>query len=183
MKYLLYAGILGFSFWMISEVIEIVNGYNPTVYYLTSGYHFLAGIGIWGLYKVQPNSKNSLGKIGAVITLIAYLGLTYFPIAVMNSGLNFSEFLEANPLYKIPGGFWFSGMILFGISLIRTKHFPLWTAIVFIIGTIIFTATPMLGWPIILVNCTNIVLSLTVIYMSILGLNKLKTTTNNVYKK
>ena len=85
MKYLLYAGILGFSFWMVSEIIEIVNGYNPTVYYLTSGYHFLAGIGIWGLFKVQPNDKNTLGKIGAVITLVAYLSLTYFPITVMNS--------------------------------------------------------------------------------------------------
>ena len=174
MKYLLHAGILGFSFWMVSEVIEIVTGYNSAVYYLTSGYHFLAGIGIWGLYKVQPNNKNTLGKIGAVITLITYLGLTYFPIAVMNSGFNFSEFLEANPGYKIPGGFWFLGMILFGISLIRTTYFPLWTAIVFIIGTIIFTATPLLGWPTILVNCTNIVFALTVIYMCIFGLNKLK---------
>ena len=173
MKYLLYAGILGFSFWMVSEIIEIVNGYNPTVYYLTSGYHFLAGIGIWGLFKVQPNDKNRLGKIGAVITLIAYLSLTYFPIIVMNSGLNLSEFIDANPIYKIFGGFWFLGMILFGISLTKTKCFPLWTAIVFIIGTIIFTATPLLGWPTVLANCTNIIFSLTVIYMCVFGLNKL----------
>jgi hypothetical protein len=172
MKYLLYAGILGFSFWMISEVMEIVNGYSPTVYYLTSGYHLLAGIGIWGLYKVQVDNKIKLSKIGAVITLIAYISLTFFPIQVLNSGLSFPEFLEANPLYKIPGGFWFLGMILFGISLIRTKYFPLWTAIIFIIGTIIFTATPLLGLPTILVNCTNIVFSLAVIYMCVLGLNQ-----------
>jgi hypothetical protein len=92
MKYLLYAGILGFSFWMISEIIELVHGYNPTVYYLTSGYHFLAGFGIWGLHKAQASTKNPLSKIGAFIALIAYLGLTFFPIQVMHSGMNFSEF-------------------------------------------------------------------------------------------
>jgi hypothetical protein len=172
MKYLLYAGILGFSFWMISEAMEMVHGYNPIVYYLTSGYHFLAGFGIWGLHKVQADNKNRLSKIGAFITLIAYVGLTFFPIQVMNSGLDFPEFLEANPLYKVPGGFWFLGMILFGISLIRTKYFPLWSALVFIIGTIMFTATPLLGWPTVLVNCTNMVLSLTAIYLCISGLNK-----------
>lgn len=174
MKYLLYAGILGFSFWMISEVIEIANGYNSTVYYLTSGYHLFGGFGIWGLYKVQKDNTNILGKIGAAVSLFAYLSLTFFPIQVMNSGLSILDFLNANPLYKIPGGFWFLGMILFGISLIKTKYFPFWTAVVFIIGTLMFTATPMLGWPTILVNCTNSVFSLTVIYMIVLGLYKLK---------
>lgn len=173
MKYLLYAGIFGFTFWMISEVMEIVNGYNPTVYYLTSVYHFLAGFGIWGLHKAQADSKNKLSTTGALITLIAYLGLTFFPIQVMNSGLDFPGFLAAHPLYKIPGAFWFLGMILFAISLLRAKYFPLWTAIVFILGTIMFTATPLLGWPTILVNCTNIAFSLTVIYLCIFSLNNL----------
>jgi hypothetical protein len=174
MKYLLYAGILGFSFWMISEIIEVIDGYIPTVYYLTSGYHLLAGIGIWGLHKAQAHNENTLSKIGAALALIAYMGLTFFPIQVMNSGMNFSDFLEANPLYKIPGVFWFLGMILLGISLLKTKYFPSWTSIAFILGTIIFTATPLLGWPTILANCTNIAFSLTVIYMCIYGLNKLK---------
>lgn len=89
-------------------------------------------------------------------------------------GLSFPEFIAANPLYKIPGGFWFLGMILFGISLFMTKYFPSWTAVVFIIGTVMFTATPLLGWPTILVNCTNIVLSLTVIYMCVFGLNNIR---------
>lgn len=172
MKYLLYAGILGFSFWMISEIIEMVDGYNPTVYYLTSGYHFLAGMGIWGLHKTQSNHKNTWSKMGAAMALMAYLGLTFFPIQVMNSGMNFSGFLEAHPLYKIPGGFWFLGMLIFGVSVLKTRYFPTWTPIVFILGTIIFTATPLLGWPTIWVNCTNIAFSLTVIYMCMFGLNK-----------
>ena len=62
MKYLLYAGIFGFTFWMISEVMEIVNGYNPTVYYLTSVYHFLAGFGIWGLHNAQAEISLFDGK-------------------------------------------------------------------------------------------------------------------------
>jgi hypothetical protein len=82
--------------------------------------------------------------------------------------------LDAYPFYKIPRGFWFLGMILFGISVVKTQYFPSWTALVFILGTIMFTAKPLLGWPTILVICTNTVFSLTVIYMCVFGLNKLR---------
>lgn len=173
MKYLLFAGILGFSCWMISEFIEIFSGYNATVYYLTAAYHFFAAFGIWGLYRVQKQEGNSLGKIGAVISAVAYLGLVYFPIAVMHSGLHFPAFLEANPAYKFLGGFWFLGMMMFGISLLRTKYFAVWTAVVFIVGTLLFTATPLLGLPTMLVNFTNIVFAMTVIYLCVFGLNQL----------
>ncbi|GMQ24646.1 hypothetical protein Aoki45_13280 [Algoriphagus sp. oki45] len=172
MKYFLYAGILGFSFWLVSEVMEMIEGYTPTVYYLTAGYHFLAGIGIWGLHKAQSPGKNPLSQLGALLALIAYLGLTFFPIQVMNSGMSIPEFLEAKPLYKVPGAVWFVGMILFGISVRNTRFFPSWTPLVFISGTLLFTAGPLLGLPTLLVNCTNSLFAITVIYMCLFGLKQ-----------
>jgi len=176
MKYLLYAGILGFSFWIASELIEIyLGGYNASVYYLTAAYHVFAGFGIWGLHKAQSRKdKNTLSMIGAAVTLIAYIGFIYFPIAMMHSGLSLSAFLDANPIYKIPGGFWFLGMILFGVSILKTKHFPAWAGIVFLLGTLMFTATPLLGWPAIFVNITNIIFALSVIYMCFISLRALE---------
>jgi hypothetical protein len=176
MKYFLLAGVLGFGFWIASELIEIyLGGYNASVYYLTALYHVFAGFGIWGLHKAQSGEdKNTLSMIGAAVTLIAYIGFIYFPIAMMQSGLGLSAFLDANPIYKIPGGFWFLGMILFGVSILKTKHFPAWTGIVFLLGTLMFTATPLLGWPAILANATNIIFALNVIYMCFISLQTLE---------
>jgi hypothetical protein len=171
MKYLIYSAILGFGLWMGSEIIEIIQGgYSPEVYYLTAGYHFFAGLGVWGLYKKQTRGKNTFNTISALIASVSYLVLTFFPIQVMNSGLSMSAFLEQNPLYKLGGGVWFIGMLLFGISVVKTSHFPKWSGIMILLGTVIFTATNMFGWPSIVVNVSNIVFSISVIYISIKSL-------------
>ena len=175
MKYFLLAGILGFVFWTLSELIEIyLRGYNPAVYYLTTLYHVFAGFGIWGLHKAQSNDQKNLpSMMGAGTAFIAYVSIIYFPIAVMHSGLSISAFIKANPIYRILGGFWFLGMILFGVSLLKTMHFPVWNGVVFLLGSIMFTATPLLGWPVILVNITNIVFAATVIFMCFISLRTL----------
>jgi hypothetical protein len=171
MKYLIYSAILGFGLWMGSEILEIIQGgYSPVVYYLTSGYHFFAGFGIWGLYKKQTQVKNTFNTVSALIASIAYLALTFFPIQVMNSGLTMAGFLELHPMYKLAGGIWFLGMLLFGISVLRTAYFPRWSGIIVLAGTVIFTAVPILGWPMIVVNVSNIVFSFSVIYISIRSL-------------
>ena len=65
MKYLLHAAILGFSFWIGSELLEIIQGgYSPTVYYLTAVYHLLA---------LLININNIV--ISTVIIYMAVLGL------------------------------------------------------------------------------------------------------------
>jgi len=171
MKLLLYAAILGFSCWITSEVFEIIQGgYSPVVYYLTSAYHFFAGIGIWGLYKRQNINRNTFNTVSAAIASIAYISFTLFPIQVMNSGLPILEFLNINPLYKVISFIWFIGMVLFSISVIRTSFFPKWTGNVMLVGTIIFTAIPILGWPVLLVNINNIIFAATVIYISVTNL-------------
>lgn len=171
MKYLLYTAMLGFACWMVSEVLEIVqNGYSPAVYYLTTAYHFLAGLGVWGLYKAQTQGKNVFNLVSAAMASLAYLALTLFPIQVMRSGLTMADFVEANPVYKLGAFVWLIGMLLFSASLIRTGFFPKWAGVIVMIGTVIFAATPLLGWPQLLVNVTNLIFAAAVIYISVIGL-------------
>ena len=167
MRLLILAGIVGFSCWIASEVIELsIGGYSPPVYYLTAGYHLFAGFGIWGLHTVQTKAgKSLLSLYGAAATFLTYIAISYFPIQVMNSGLSITEFIDQNPLYKGLGGLWFLGMMAFGVSVLQVKHFPAWTAIVILIGTLVFTATPLLGWPASLANVSNMLFAATVIFM------------------
>jgi hypothetical protein len=172
MNYLLYAAMLGFACWMLSEVLEIVqNGYSPAVYYLTSAYHFLAGLGVWGLFKAQTPDKNVFNRVSTAMASVAYLGLTLFPIQVMRSGLSMTDFVEGNPVFKLGALLWLTGMLLFSVSVIRTGYFPRWAGVIMMIGTVSFAATPMLGWPQLLVNVTNIIFAATVIYISFIGLS------------
>lgn len=167
MKLLQWTAILGFGCWGISEVLEIIQGgHTPFVYYLTATYHLLAAIGIWGLYRKQTAGKDTFNTISVVVPSIAYLALVFFPIQLMNSGLAMRDFLDNHPFYKIVGFVWFIGMVLFSISIIRTNYFPKWSGIVILLGTIAFTAIPLIGWPSVVVNITNILFAATVIYIS-----------------
>ena len=171
MKYLIYLLIGGFTLWAGSEILELIQGgYSPAVYYMTAAYHLLAGFGIWGLHLLQAGKKNSLSTVGTLLISITYFALAYFPIQVMHSGLSVSAFIAANPIYKIPGLISLVGFILFGLSMIRTKYFPRWTGVIFIVGTIIYAVAMTMKFQLI-VNVNNIVLSTTIIYMGIFGLS------------
>lgn len=168
-KFLLFAAILGYLCWMVSEVVEIVQGgFNPTVAYLTAAFHLFSGIGIWGLHLVQNRSKNTLSIIGTVMVSVSYLILVYLPIQVVHSGLTGTEFVEANPMYKIPAFINVLGLVLFGAAVIRAKFFPAWTGAVIILGSIIFIVAMTNGFQIV-ANINNIALSATIIYMCMLG--------------
>ena len=167
MKYLIYSAILGFGFWMGSEILEIIQGgYSPAVYYMTAIYHFFAGFGIWGLYKKQTPTQNTFNKVSAAIASISYIALTFFPIEVMNSGLSMAAFMQMNPGYKLLGGIWFVGMFLFGVSVIKTGYFPKWSGLVMLLGILIFATGNQFGFPMRMINVSNIAFSLTVIYIS-----------------
>lgn len=171
MKFFLFAVILGFGCWIVSEVFEIVQGgYSPEVYYLTAAYHVLAGIGVWGIYKVQTPRKNLINLTATAIASIGYLFFAIFPLQVMRSGLSMAEFVAANPIYKLAGLVWFAGMMLFSISVIRTGYFPRWAGVIMVFGTVVFTATPIFGWPMLIVNFTNIIFAGTVMRLGFLGL-------------
>lgn len=172
MKWLLYIASLGFFCWFISEVLELTSINTPVVYYLTSVYHLFAGIGIWGLHKVQNKPHFKIGLIGTALSSATYIGLIYFPIEVMYSGLEFSEFIDLHPVYKIPGIIWFVGMLLFGISILRGQFYPTWSGVVFILGTILFTITPLLGLFQDMGHVSNMIFAFTVIYMCVYALRK-----------
>lgn len=174
MKYLLYTAILAFTLWLGSELIEIIqDGYTSTVFYMTSAYHILAGFGIWGIHQLQSKKKNFLSSTGVLLISSTYFALAYFPIQVMNSGLSVSEFIGINPIYKIPGLINLVGFIVFGTAVIRTKYFPAWTGIFIILGTLIYAIAIALKFPIV-VNINNMILSITIIYMCIFGLRKIR---------
>lgn len=170
MKTLLYTLITGFILWIGSEILEIIEGgYTPAVYYMTAGYHVLSGFGIWSLHLLQTPKKNQLSFISAGLISATYFALSYFPIQVLNSGMSVNEFLAHAPLYKFAGGLSLLGFILFGISVIRTKYFPIWTGIVLIAGTLVY-AIAMINQFSLVVNLNNILLSVTVLYMCSSGL-------------
>lgn len=170
MKYLVYLLIVGFVFWIGSEVLEIIqSGYSPAVYYMTAVYHILAGIGIWSLHLLQAPKKNTLSLVGALMISASYFALAYFPIQVMHSGLSVSAFISATPIYKIPGLISLVGFILFGMSIIRTKYYPTWTGLIIIAGTIVYAVAIAMKLQL-MVNINNIILSIAIIYMGIFGL-------------
>jgi hypothetical protein len=173
-KYLLFAAVVGYLSWMVSEVVEIVHGGpNATGYYLTAVFHLFSGIGIWGLHLVQNRSKNTLSAVGTVMVSLSYLSIVYLPIQVMNSGLSGADFVDANPMYMIPAFVNVIGLIVFGSAVIRTKFFPAWTGAIVIFGSIIFIVAMTNGFQLV-ANVNNITLSATVMYMCMLGYRQLK---------
>lgn len=178
MKSLLYAAILGFTLWIISEVIELRGGYTSAAYYLTAAFHILGGFGIWGVHLLQSRKTNTLSLVGTLIISLTYFSIVYFPIQVMNSGLSVAEFIQQNQVYKIPGFTFLVGHIIFGIAVIKTKYFASWTGFALIVTaaivTGIYTYEVFTGSvPVTLhtiVNIDNIALAATVIYMCVFGL-------------
>lgn len=172
-KYLLFAAVLGYLCWMVSEVIEIMHGgFNSTVYYLTASFHLFAGIGIWGLHFVQNRSNNTLSATGTAMISLSYLALVYLPIQVLHSGLSGAAFVEENPLYMIPALINVLGMILFGFAVIKAKFFPTWTGVIIMLGSIIFIVAMTNEFQIV-ANINNITLSMTLIYICFLGYGQL----------
>jgi hypothetical protein len=98
MKYLLYAAILGFTLWIISEIMELTEGYVSAGYYLTAIFHVIAGFTIWGLHLLQSKRKNTLSLIGVALISVAYFSIAYLPIQVMHSGLSVSGYVVETPI-------------------------------------------------------------------------------------
>ncbi|MCB0555834.1 MAG: hypothetical protein KDD02_19965 [Phaeodactylibacter sp.] len=170
MKYLLYLLISGFALWIGSEILEIIQGgYSPAVYYMTAAYHILAGFGIWSLHLLQAGKKNNVSLTATILISLTYFALAYFPIQVMQSGLSVSAFIAANPIYKIPGLISLAGFVLFGLAIIKTRYFPAWTGVAIILCTIIY-GIAMAKQLQLVVNINNIILSIVIIYIGVLGI-------------
>lgn len=172
MKALLYAAILGFACWMVSDIIELVQaGRGPAVYYLTAAYHVFAGLGVWGLYKAQTPDKNVFNLASTALASVTYLAFTLFPLQILWSGLSMAEYVQVHPLYKLLGFVWLIGVLLFSVSVLRSGYFPKWAGLAMVVGFVTFTVGGQLAaFPMILLNINTIVLSAVVIYLSTLAL-------------
>lgn len=127
-----------------------------------------------GTYSGYPEvGLNQWELLGTVMISLSYLALVYLPIQVMQSGLSGTAFVEVNPMYMIPGFINVVGLILFGIAVISAKFFPAWTGAIIMSGSIIFIVAMTNGFQVV-ANINNITLSMTLIYMCVLGYMQLQ---------
>lgn len=105
--------------------------------------HLLAVFAFIGLYEVQSKQKNLMSVLGmlfGIIGTIIVCAVVYVEIAGA-SGVDVSKVFNSNVPTIIKSGslIFVIGMILFGISTIRSNILPRWGGILLIIGTIVFS--------------------------------------------
>lgn len=178
MRILNYAAILGAGLWIITEFMEIASptGSTSLSLWLTSLWHPILALGIWGLHRNQSRSSNLLSMIGAVCLIISFLGFAPASIMMANSDITtFPEFLEENPVFRFAGLFSLVGYILFGISLIRTRFYPRWVGFALIAAILLGLAQTFGHLPEIVQHVTFVAISLVFMVMALFGLRHLTT--------
>lgn len=171
MKALLLSALLGFSCWLISDLIELVSGeYGAAVVYLTSLFHLLVGIGIWGLYSAIVSGRQRLLLISTAMVSVGHLGLAALPLQVHWSGQSLMLILGAHPIYIALLVMWSVGMLSFCVSVIQADHQPTWIGWLMLIGySMVIVGRPLnMAKPV--VNLATIVLSVALILLCVLNL-------------
>jgi len=135
--------------WVLSEGLEVLSGgRNSLTLWLTAAFHLLIASGIWGAYAGQSGGRSGLSRLAAGTASLGYLILVYPPVAVSQApSMTIGDFMSANPFFGIAGVLATLGIILFGISVLRYKSYPLWTGVVLIISPVIFAAIMMSEGP------------------------------------
>ena len=166
MKYLLYAVLAGAGCWIVSEIGEITGGgFSAVSLAITLGAFLLLAIGIWGLHRSQPSGKNMLSLSGAVLTSLAFAIFALVSIQLMMSEST-TEDAEA-PLFMVGALAMVVGVILFGISVIKTKYYPAWTGLGLIVLALISLTVGVLSLPVLIQNISNLILACILIYMGV----------------
>lgn len=170
MKIFLWFAIAGFAAWAISDILEaLVGGRTPMVYYLTSAYHALAAIGVWGIHRAQSDNGFNLSTIAAVMQSIGLAVVILLPLELMQSGMEPGEFAIQNPHFLAGGFLNVCGMIALGVAIWRCGVFPRWTAVAIPIGAVLFITLGVANAGLI-ANISNVLLAVTFIYIALLGL-------------
>ncbi len=128
MKCLLYVLMLGTAGWIIFEVLELTGGVPRTVMSVIAAAAFLfVAIGIWGLHLSQAPGKNVLSGIGAISMSLAFalfaIADFWTVVASTPPGIAGKQLIGIGTLVTI------AGVVTFGISIVRTKHYPPWTGV------------------------------------------------------
>ncbi len=128
MKHLLYVLMLGAAGWIIFEVFELTGGVHRTVISaITVAAFLLVAIGIWGLHQSQAPGKNVLSWIGAISISLAFATFAIVDLWPLITSTPLGS--GRVPLIRFGTVLAIVGFISFGISIVRTKYYPQWTAV------------------------------------------------------
>ena len=115
----------------------------------------IALLGWIGLYIVQASRAGGLGTIAFVVIIfgtslaswIFSSGVTYVPVIAAQSPELFRQIFS--PSHTLIGVLsvltWILGIILFGISVIRSNVFPKWTGVLLIVGSLVIPVVYLIG--------------------------------------
>ncbi|MEE4153092.1 MAG: hypothetical protein V2I27_02935 [Erythrobacter sp.] len=170
MKLLLWFAIAGFSAWAVSDILEALSGgRTPTVYYLTSVYHALAAVGVWGIHRAQSETGLNLSTIATVMQSVGLAIVVLLPLQLMRSGMEPSEFAIQNPHFIAGGLLNVLGMVALGAAIWRCGVFPRWTGVAIPIGAVLFITLGVANAGLI-ANIANVLLAAIFVYLAVLGL-------------
>lgn len=172
MKTLLWFAIVGFGIWAVSDILEAIEGARtPAVYYLTSAYHALAAIGVWGIHRVQSKTGLNLSSIATAMQSLGLAIVILLPIQMLQSGMEPAAFASQNPHFVAGGLLNVLGMIALGAAIWRCAVFPRWTAVAIPVGAVLFIVLGVSDAGLI-ANIANVALAATFVYLAVLGLRR-----------
>lgn len=171
MRILLWFAIAGFGVWAASDIIEAVEGERtPAVYYLTSVYHALAAVGVWGIHRAQSDNGWNLSTLAAAMQSIGLAWVILLPLQMMSSGMEPRAFVAEHPYFVIGGILNVLGMIVFGAAIWRCGVYPRWTALVIPAGAVAFITLGLSDAGLI-ANLANVLLAATFVFLAGLALS------------
>lgn len=182
MKNLVYALIIGCVFMIASQSIEIMSANQtiPGTALNIIAFIFFA-VGGWSLHKMQSrNGKNILSFVGILLITIATFSISAVSIQVIQSIQNGTAFdFTTSPFFMFGGIAITLGVILFGISIIRSKVFPAWTGIAIMLLPITSVLTEAVLKTTFIRELLNPILAVIFLYLCYLMLKDLRLTPSN----
>lgn len=166
MRILLWFAVAGFAAWAVSDILEAIEGQRtPAVYYLTSAYHALAAIGVWGIHRVQSGNGWNISTIATVMQSVGLASVIALPLQMMASGLEPEAFVAEHPYFLVGGLLNVLGMIVLGVAIWRCGVFPRWTAAAIPLGAVAFITLGLANAGLI-ANVANVLLAATFVYLA-----------------
>jgi hypothetical protein len=175
MKLLLALAIIGYSCWLVSDLIELLTGnYGAAVVYLTALFHGVTGVGIWGLFLAVPARQRRLLGVCSAMISVGHLGLAPLPLHVFWSGQSLMFVLGAHPIYIVLLLIWSLGILIFSVLLLRSARYPVIAAWLMLIGFTAIILSRPLSFPTPLINVITILLSTVMLWLCVSSLRTIR---------
>jgi hypothetical protein len=175
MKILLQVLIAAGLVWISSEMLELVmGGRTQLTLWITAVFHLMMAVGIWGAYGSQAGGRGTMSLVAAAMASLGYFVLIYPPIAVsQDATLTIGGYIQGSIYFTIAANLAVFGTIAFGVSVWRTRSYPVWIAIALIVCPAVFTSVVLSDGPDLLANTVNVWQSLALIAIGRDGLRRL----------